>query len=65
MIEWGAVFFSLSLLLFICTNLRSRRNRKPNELSAYSVFNPNCQPIAGTVSAERLQNELAFGAIHF
>jgi hypothetical protein len=61
--QFGAVFFSVSLLFFICTNLRNRK-RKKGELSAYSVFNPRCEPIHGTVDAERLQNELSFGAIN-
>ncbi|KAI2806125.1 SAYSvFN domain-containing protein 1 [Blomia tropicalis] len=43
---FGAVFFAMSLLIFICTNLRKKA---PGELSAYSVFNPFCQHIPSTV----------------
>jgi len=63
LLQFGAVFFSLALLVFICTNLRNRSKRK-GELSAYSVFNPNCEPIHGTVSAKDLENQLTFGALH-
>ncbi|RWS26239.1 uncharacterized protein B4U80_01246 [Leptotrombidium deliense] len=65
MVEFGAVFFSIALLFFICTNLRSHRKRRSGELSAYSVFNPGCESIQGTISAEKLQSELTFGALHF
>ncbi|KAJ6218145.1 hypothetical protein RDWZM_009302 [Blomia tropicalis] len=44
--SFGAVFFAMSLLIFICTNLRKKA---PGELSAYSVFNPFCQHIPSTV----------------
>lgn len=63
LLQFGAVFFSIALLIFICTNLRNRSKRK-GELSAYSVFNPNCKPIHGTVSAKDLENQLTFGALH-
>ena len=63
LLEFGAVFFSIAILVFICTNLRNRSKRK-GELSAYSVFNPNCEPIHGTVSAKDLENQLTFGALH-
>ena len=63
LLEFGAVFFAIAVLFFICTNLRNRSKRK-GELSAYSVFNPNCKPIHGTVSAKDLENQLTFGALH-
>ncbi|RWS17112.1 hypothetical protein B4U79_15789 [Dinothrombium tinctorium] len=64
MFEFGAVFFVLSLFYLIFTNLRNRK-RKKGELSAYSVFNPGCEAIEGTLSAEKLQSELTFGALHY
>ncbi|XP_054153571.1 uncharacterized protein LOC128952238 [Oppia nitens] len=63
LLQFGAVFFSIALLVFICTNL-SNRSKQKGELSAYSVFNPNCQPIHGTVSAKDLQNQMTLGALH-
>lgn len=62
--EFGAVFFALSLLIFICTNL-SDRPRMEGEPSAYSVFNDNFEPIEGTVDAATLQNQLFFGSLWF
>ena len=61
--QFGAVFFMLSLFYLIWVGL-SDRKRKPNQLSAYSVFNPNFEEIEGTVNAQKLQAELTFGAIH-
>lgn len=60
-IEFGAVFFVCSALYFIFTNLRNIP-RKPGELSAYSVFNPNCESIDGTLKAEQFESELRYGA---
>eukprot|EP00808_Paulinella_micropora_P009675 g6014.t1 len=37
-IEFGAVFFILSGIVFIFTNLRTEE-RKPGEISAYAAFN--------------------------
>lgn len=50
---FGPPFFILATLLFIVTNLRKKR---PGELSAYSVFNPNCRHIP-TVSASEQPRE--------
>ncbi|XP_023222512.1 uncharacterized protein LOC111623982 isoform X3 [Centruroides sculpturatus] len=36
--------------------------RKSDEVSAYSVFNPGCQRIEGTLSAEQFERELKYGA---
>ena len=55
-LEFGAVFFICSIFYLIWRNLRTRP-QKPGELSAYSVFNKNCRPIHGTVTAEQLQRE--------
>jgi cbb3-type cytochrome oxidase subunit 3 len=45
-LQFGAVFFMLSILFGIYFNTRTQRKRK-NEVSAYSVFNENCQAIDG------------------
>lgn len=55
--EFGAVYFVLSALVFICANTRSRPKRQ-GELSAYSVFNPNCEAIDGTLDASQFENEI-------
>lgn len=58
--EWGAVFILFSAFYFIFTNLRSDR-RKPWEPSAYSVFNPDCHAIDGTLNAEQFEKEIRHG----
>lgn len=60
-LEFGAVFFVISGLYLIWTNLRSGPKKK-GELSAYSVFNPNFETIEGTLTAEQFERELKFGA---
>jgi len=60
-LEFGAVFFVLSCLYLIWTNLRSGP-KKEGELSAYSVFNPNFETIDGTLTAEQFERELKFGS---
>jgi len=37
--------------------------KEPNEISAYSVFNPNCERIQGTLDAETLEKEMKYGLI--
>ena len=55
---WGAVYFSLSVLLVIWKSLSRSRRRKRGERSAYSVFNENCERIEGTLDAEQLQRQM-------
>lgn len=62
-VQFGAVFFVASVFYLILTNLRDRP-RKRGELSAYSVFNPNVESIAGTVTAGDLEKQLQYGALH-
>ena len=62
LMEFGAVFFCISILYLIWSSLDDRRRRR-NELSAYSVFNPNCEAIDGTVTADQLKKQLTFGAL--
>ncbi|XP_068239412.1 uncharacterized protein Saysd1 isoform X2 [Palaemon carinicauda] len=56
-LEFGAVFFIFSAFVFIWYNMRSGPKRK-GEISAYSVFNPNCETIDGTFTAEQFEREL-------
>ncbi|XP_036438118.1 SAYSvFN domain-containing protein 1 [Colossoma macropomum] len=59
-LEFGLPFFLLSLFYWIYEGLRSPTARQPGELSAYSVFNPDCQPILGTLTAEQLEGEMGY-----
>lgn len=36
--------------------------KKEGEVSAYSVFNPNCEAIDGTLKAEQFEKEIRYGA---
>ena len=54
------VFFLFSAFTFIVLSLRGSR-RKIGELSAYSVFNENCESIDGTLTAEQFERELRYG----
>ncbi|KAH7642793.1 hypothetical protein HUG17_9484 [Dermatophagoides farinae] len=55
---FGAPFLIVALLLFIIINLR---RKAPGELSAYSVFNPNCRPIPTVVSQEQPREQILLG----
>jgi len=58
--EFGAVFFIFSCLVFIYCNMGEKK-RRPGEMSAYSVFNPNCEAIDGTLTAQQFENEIRHG----
>ncbi|GIX83476.1 SAYSvFN domain-containing protein [Caerostris darwini] len=60
LLEFGAVFFVVSVFYVMFTNFR-KTSKSPNELSAYSVFNPNCEAIKGTLTAQQFENEIKFG----
>ncbi|RVE53930.1 hypothetical protein evm_001333 [Chilo suppressalis] len=60
-LQFGAVFFVISVLIGICLNTRTRPKRK-GEVSAYSVFNQNCVSIDGTLKAEQFEREIMYGA---
>ena len=59
-LEFGAVFFIVSVFYFMFTNFRKSK-KQDGEMSAYSVFNPNCEAIKGTLTAEQFENEIKFG----
>ncbi|XP_068433424.1 SAYSvFN domain-containing protein 1-like [Clinocottus analis] len=59
-IEFGLPFFVISLFYWLYEGLRSPADRKPGELSAYSVFNPDCQPLLGTLTPEQLEGEMGY-----
>ncbi|CAB1459895.1 unnamed protein product [Pleuronectes platessa] len=50
-LEFGLAFFILSLFYWLYEGLRSPAPREPGEMSAYSVFNPDCQPLLVCVCA--------------
>jgi len=56
---FGAIYFIVSSLVLIWRNTK-KTPRKVGEPSAYSVFNPNCEAIDGTLKAEHLEKQLLF-----
>ena len=50
---FGLVYFFLTIILLIFNNLGER---KPWELSAYSIFNPNFERIPGSMTSKNIQN---------
>lgn len=59
-LELGLPYFVLSLLYWMYAGTRGPAERRRGELSAYSVFNPGCAAIAGTLTAEQLERELYY-----
>lgn len=59
-VQFGAVFVILSGFYIIWANTQTSP-RKSNELSAYSVFNPNCERIKGTFDAEQIDKQIRSG----
>ncbi|XP_062415779.1 SAYSvFN domain-containing protein 1-like [Pungitius pungitius] len=60
-LEFGLPFFVLSLFYWLYEGLRSPAARQPGEMSAYSVFNPDCEPLLGALTAEQLEGEMGYG----
>lgn len=59
-LKFGIVFLLFSALFFIYFNTRTGPRRR-DEVSAYSVFNKNCESIKGTLTAEQLAGEMIYG----
>ncbi|XP_021573431.1 SAYSvFN domain-containing protein 1 isoform X2 [Carlito syrichta] len=57
-LEFGLAYFVLSLFYWMYVGTRGPEERKEGEKSAYSVFNPGCEAIQGTLTAEQLEREL-------
>ncbi|XP_062536016.1 uncharacterized protein LOC134205105 [Armigeres subalbatus] len=55
-LRFGVVFLMLSALVGIYFNTRTEKT--PGEISAYSVFNENCESIDGTLKAEQFEREI-------
>ena len=71
-IQFALVYFAVSLLLFIYLSTRKRNitsssglksTKKEPEVSAYSVFNKNCERIPGTFTAEQFEASLRKGNV--
>lgn len=60
--EFGAVYFVISMLYIIWTNTRTGPRRR-GEVSAYSVFNRNCEAIEGTLKPEQFEKEIRYGVL--
>lgn len=59
-LKFGIVFLLFSALFGIYFNTRTGPRQK-NEISAYSVFNENCEAIDGTLNAEQFEREIRYG----
>ncbi|XP_037375539.1 SAYSvFN domain-containing protein 1 [Talpa occidentalis] len=59
-LEFGLVYFVLSLFYWMYVGTRGPEERKAGERSAYSVFNPGCEAIQGTLTAEQFERELLY-----
>lgn len=57
-LEFGLVYFVLSLFYWMYVGTRDPEEKKAGEKSAYSVFNPGCEAIQGTLTAEQFEREL-------
>ncbi len=56
-LPWPFVVLSGFYLIYLFTDSNATK-RRPHEKSAYSVFNPNCEAIDGTLSAEQFEKEI-------
>ena len=57
-LEIAAVFVCTTGFVLIYLNLGTRHKSQP---SAYSVFNPNCEAIDGTLTGEQFDREIRRG----
>ncbi|XP_078090850.1 SAYSvFN domain-containing protein 1 [Mustelus asterias] len=59
-LEFGLVYFVLSMFYWIYVGTRDSGRKKQGEVSAYSVFNPGCKAIEGSLTAEQFERELQY-----
>uniref|UniRef100_A0A8C5MIK3 SAYSVFN motif domain containing 1 n=1 Tax=Leptobrachium leishanense TaxID=445787 RepID=A0A8C5MIK3_9ANUR len=59
-LEFGLAYFIISMFYWLYEGTRGPRDRKDGEKSAYSVFNPGCEAIEGTLTAEQFERELQY-----
>ncbi|GFG28346.1 hypothetical protein Cfor_09093 [Coptotermes formosanus] len=62
-LEFGTVYLIVSILYVIWKNTRTGP-KKQGEVSAYSVFNRNCEAIDGTLTAEQFEQEIRYGPLN-
>ena len=60
LMEWGAVFFIISLMIVMWKSMPAKKENNDGP-SAYSVFNPECERLPGTFTAEEFDNSLRTG----
>lgn len=58
-IEFGLVYFVVSFLYLLYKSTRTQP-KQTGEVSAYSVFNENCEQITGTFSADQFERQFRF-----
>eukprot|EP00062_Callorhinchus_milii_P006726 gi/632947565/ref/XP_007889110.1/ PREDICTED: SAYSvFN domain-containing protein 1 [Callorhinchus milii] len=59
-LEFGLVYFLISMFYWIYVGTRDSSKKKEGEASAYSVFNPGCEAIEGSLTAEQFERELQY-----
>ncbi|XP_048351689.1 SAYSvFN domain-containing protein 1 [Sphaerodactylus townsendi] len=59
-LEFGLPYFVLSMFYWIYVGTRGPGEQQSREKSAYSVFNPGCEAIQGTLTAEQFERELQY-----
>ncbi|XP_078409429.1 SAYSvFN domain-containing protein 1 [Cetorhinus maximus] len=59
-LEFGLAYFILSMFYWIYVGTRDPSKKKQGEVSAYSVFNPGCEAIEGSLTAEQFERELQY-----
>ncbi|KAJ8953036.1 hypothetical protein NQ314_007410 [Rhamnusium bicolor] len=59
-LEFGTVYLIITGLIAIYLNTRTRP-KMDGEISAYSVFNKDCESIDGTLKAEQFEREIRYG----
>jgi len=62
-LEFGTVYLIVSVLYAVWKNTRTGP-KKQGEVSAYSVFNHNCEAIPGTLKAEQFEQEIRYGPLN-
>ena len=64
-LEFAAVYLATSAFALIYLNLgneASKTGRREGNMSAYSVFNPGCESIDGTLTAQQFEREIRHGS---
>ncbi|XP_067861470.1 SAYSvFN domain-containing protein 1 [Heptranchias perlo] len=59
-LEFGLAYFVLSMFYWLYIGTRDPSKKKQGEVSAYSVFNPGCKAIDGSLTAEQFERELQY-----